>query len=241
MPSEPDSSLDVPPALSGSGWYRTPSGGWSGASVSPQAIPQHALPAILAVAGGQVQGLQQLPFPGFPPVNYQPADLSSCGVPGCRTSGSVSYHACPAISCDRDRFKEIRDKPQPQPQQQPRQASSQSSVAESLPFQRRERSTSRLKNRQKTSLLVSLIKLLNFTISPANVASVLTTRRLSALLLMPGMMKRCFRLLGWNITASYLGFAHLTLFFSRTHMYVTQIVLSWHVSGVYGKLFFIRL
>ena len=142
-PSEQESSLDVPPALSGSGRYRTPSGGWAGAPVSTPAIPQHALPAILAAAtGGQVQGLQQLPFPGFPPVNYQPAGLSSCGVPGCRPSGSVSYHACPAISCDRDWFTEIRDEPQPQ-QQKPRQASSQSSVAESLPFPRRERSSSR--------------------------------------------------------------------------------------------------
>ena len=149
MPSESESALEVPPALSGSGWYRTPNGGWSGAPVSPPAIPQHALPAILAAAGGQVHCVQQLPFPGFPPVNYQPAGLSSGGMPGCRTPGSVTYQARPAISCDRDRFTEIRD--EPQPQQQPRQASSQSSVAESLPFPRRERSTSRQSRGRRVS------------------------------------------------------------------------------------------
>ena len=134
--TEPDASLDVPPALSGSGWYRTPNGGWTG---SHPAIPQNALPAILAAATGQpIPGVQQLPFPGFPPVNYQPAGLSTCGIPGCRTSsGAVSYHARPAISCDRDRFTEIRDEPQ-----QPRRVPSQSSVAESS-VPRGERSTSR--------------------------------------------------------------------------------------------------
>ena len=36
LPAESDAAqLDVPPALSGSGWYRTPNGGWSGAPVSP--------------------------------------------------------------------------------------------------------------------------------------------------------------------------------------------------------------
>ena len=68
---------------------------------------------------------------------------------GCRTSGSVSYHARLAISCDWDRFTEIRD--EPQPQQQPRQTSSQSSVAESLPFQRRERSPSRQSRGRRVS------------------------------------------------------------------------------------------
>ena len=78
LPSEPDASqLDVPLALAGSGWYRTPSGGWAGAPVSPLAIPQHALPAILAAAGGQVHGIQR-PFTisqqGCPPVEYQDVD-----------------------------------------------------------------------------------------------------------------------------------------------------------------------
>ena len=126
---------------------RTPSGGWSGAPVGPPAIPQNALPAILAAAtGAPVHGLQQLPFPGFPPVNYQPAGLSSCGIPGCRTtSGSVSYHARPALSCDRDRFTEIRDEPQP------RRVSSQSSVAESASVPRGQRSTSQQSRGRRVS------------------------------------------------------------------------------------------
>ena len=37
---------------------------------------------------------------------------------GCRPFGAVSYQACPAISCNKDRFTEIRDEPQPQQQQQ---------------------------------------------------------------------------------------------------------------------------
>ena len=111
----------------------------------PPSHSQHALPAILAAAGGQVHGIQQLPFPGFPSVHYQPAGLFLCGMPGCQTSGLVTYQACPAISCDQDLFTEIRDEPQPQQQPlQPRQASSQSSVADYLPpFPRREILTSR--------------------------------------------------------------------------------------------------
>ena len=89
LPTEPDTAQhDNPPVLAGSGWYRTPNGGWAGAPVSSPSISQHSLPAIFAAAGGQVHGIQQLPFPGFPPVNYQPAGLSPCGMPGCRTSGS---------------------------------------------------------------------------------------------------------------------------------------------------------
>ena len=115
LPTEPDAAQhDIPPVLAESGWYRKPNGDWAGAPVSSPAISQHALPAILAAAGGQVHGIQQLPFPGFPPVNYQPAGLSSSGMLGCRTSGSVTYKARPAIACDRDRFTEIRDEPQPQ-------------------------------------------------------------------------------------------------------------------------------
>lgn len=67
---------DVPAALSNLGWYRTPNGDWAGSPVvSPSALPNHALLVILAASGGPVHGIQQLPFQGFPPINYQPAGL----------------------------------------------------------------------------------------------------------------------------------------------------------------------
>lgn len=61
---------DVPAALSG----------WAGSAVvGPSALSNSTFLAILA----SVHGVPQLPFPGFPPVNSQPAGPSSCGVPRC--------------------------------------------------------------------------------------------------------------------------------------------------------------
>ena len=88
----------MPPALANSHWIRTASGGWT--SLSPSLLPHSvAYPGVISPGG-----IQQLPFPQYPPVSYQPP-FASCGIPGCRRE-AVNYRARPAL-VDSWRFEEI--------------------------------------------------------------------------------------------------------------------------------------
>ena len=50
------------------------------------------------------RGVQQLPFPQYPSVAYQPP-FASCGIPGCRRE-AITYRTRPALA-DSGRFMEV--------------------------------------------------------------------------------------------------------------------------------------
>ena len=87
-----------PPALANSHWVCTAYGGWT--SLPPSWLPHSGAYPGVFLAGD----VQEVPFPQYPPVAYQPP-FAYCGIPGCRRE-AITYRTRPAL-VDSGRFTEV--------------------------------------------------------------------------------------------------------------------------------------